>query len=146
MWPRTEFDPGHFTASGFVLSPDQKSVLLILHGKLDRWLQPGGHLESEDISIVDAARREAREETGIGELRLLGSTLMRIDAHQIPRHGDEPPHVHIDLGVGFHAGSPELGPIDEVIDARWVPLDELQAFDVDAALMDGARAVRHAAG
>lgn len=145
MWPRSEFDPGHFTVSAFVLSPDRESLLLVHHQKLGRWLQPGGHFESEDRSIEDAARREVLEETGVSDLRLLGSTLMRIDVHQIPRHEDEPPHLHIDLGIGFHAGSHDIGPIDEVIEARWIPLGELQSFDVDAALMGGAQAVRHAA-
>ena len=36
---RSAFAPGHFTASAFVLSPDERSLLLILHGKLGRWLQ-----------------------------------------------------------------------------------------------------------
>jgi len=145
MWPRSEFEPGHFTASAFVISPNRDALLLIHHRKLGRWLQPGGHLESEDLSVEDAARREVLEETGVSHLRLLDSTLMRIDSHQIPQYGDEPPHLHIDLGVGFHTGSHEIGPIDEVIEARWVPYGELQSFDVDAALMAGAQAVRHAA-
>ena len=145
MWPRSEFDPGHFTVSAFVLSPDRDELLLIHHRKLGRWLQPGGHLESEDFSIENAARREVLEETGVRHLRHLGPTLMRIDSHKIPQYGDEPAHMHIDLGVGFHAESNDIGPIDEVIEARWVPYGELQSFDVDAALMAGARAVRHAA-
>ncbi|MEN8041330.1 MAG: hypothetical protein ABFR95_07475, partial [Actinomycetota bacterium] len=51
MWPRSEFEPGHFTASGFVTSPDGEALLLIHHGKLDRWLQPGGHIDPEDASV-----------------------------------------------------------------------------------------------
>ncbi|MCL1602110.1 MAG: NUDIX domain-containing protein [Actinomycetia bacterium] len=146
MWPRSELDPGHFTASAFVLSPDREEVLLVHHRKLDRWLQPGGHLESEDFSIEDGARREVLEETGVSDLRLLGPALMRIDAHQIPPFEDEPAHMHFDLGVGFHAGSHEIGPIAEVIEARWVRYSELQSFDVDGALTAGAQAVRRAAG
>ena len=145
MWPRSEFDPGHFTVSAFVLSPDREESLLIHHRKLGRWLQPGGHLESKDFSIENAARREVLEETGVSYLRYLGPRLMRIDSHKIPQYGGEPAHMHIDLGVGFHAESHDIGPIDEVIEARWVPYGELQSFDVDAALMAGARTVRPAA-
>ncbi len=57
MWPRTEFDPGHFTASAFVVSVDGDSILLIHHAKLGRWLQPGGHIEVDDASIEGATRR-----------------------------------------------------------------------------------------
>jgi 8-oxo-dGTP pyrophosphatase MutT (NUDIX family) len=141
MWPRTEFDPGHFTASGFVVSPDDSSLLLIHHGKLDRWLQPGGHIEAEDSTVQAAARREIFEETGVGDLHLLGTSLVRIDAHEIPEGGREPAHVHIDLGVGFRAVSLEIGPLDEVNDARWVPLDALLHYDADDALRAGADAV-----
>lgn len=142
MWPRSEFDPGHFTASGFVLSPDRGSLLLIHHGKLDRWLQPGGHIESEDATVEAAARREVHEETGVRGLELVGTTPMRIDAHEIPGHGSEPAHVHIDLGVGFRATSLRIGPLDEVNAARWVGFDDLLSFDVDDALLAGAEAAR----
>jgi 8-oxo-dGTP pyrophosphatase MutT (NUDIX family) len=146
MWLRTEFDPGHFTASGFVVSPDGSSLLLIHHGKLDRWLQPGGHIEAEDTTVQAAARREVLEETGVGDLELLGISLVRIDAHEIPQRGREPVHVHIDLGVGFRATSLEIGPLDEVIDARWVPFDALMHYDTDDALRAGAHAVMLGSG
>ena len=145
MWPRSEFDPGHFTASGFVISPDRDALLLIHHGKLDRWLQPGGHIENHDTTIEAAARREVQEETGVGNLQLVGTALIRIDAHEIPERGSEPGHVHIDLGVGFRATSFEIGPLDEVLDAKWVRFDELARYDVDDALEAGASAVRLAA-
>ncbi len=83
-WPRNEFSPGHFTASGFVGSPDGTSLLLIHHGRLHRWLQPGGHMEAGDATVEAAARREVAEETGIADLVRLGHGLLRIDAHPIP--------------------------------------------------------------
>ena len=146
MWPRTEFDPGHFTASGFVISPDGDSVLLIHHGKLDRWLQPGGHIEAEDMSVEIAARREVIEETGINGLRHVGPGLLRIDAHGIPERGREPHNVPIDPGIGFRALSPGIGPLDGVLDAKWVRFGALARCDVDDALEAGANAVRRAAG
>ena len=58
---RDRFEPGHFTASGFVISPNRKALLLIHHRRLDRWLQPGGHIDSEDASPIAAAIREVAE-------------------------------------------------------------------------------------
>ena len=141
-WHRSEFRPGHFTASGFVASPDGGSLLLIHHGKLDRWLQPGGHFEKVDKSVEDAARREVIEETGAGPLTRVGSMLVRIDAHGIPARGLEPAHTHFDLGVGFQATTTGIGPIDEVLDARWVRFEDLTSYDVDSALLGGARTLR----
>ncbi len=142
MWQRSEFDPGHFTASAFVASSDGSALLLILHGKLDRWLQPGGHFEAGDDTLDEAARREVFEETGLEDLARLGASLVRIDAHPIPARGAEPAHTHIDLAVGYRALTDELGPLDEVIDARWVRFDDLGPFDVDDAVRSGARTLR----
>lgn len=138
-WPRSAFDPGHFTASGFVLSPDRSSLLLVDHPRLKRWLQPGGHFEADDVSIEAAARREIAEETGVVDLTRLGQSLVRIDVHAIPARSDEPQHTHFDLGVGFHAIAWEIGPIDEVLDARWVPLSNLGDYDTDDAVRTSAR-------
>ncbi|GMQ98294.1 MAG: hypothetical protein BMS9Abin17_0801 [Acidimicrobiia bacterium] len=142
MWPRSEFDPGHFTASGFVASPDGTAMLLILHGKLGRWLQPGGHVESGDDTVEDVVRREVSEETGVRDIERLGRSLLRIDAHTIPQHAAEPEHTHIDLGMGFHALDEKIGPLDEVIDARWVRFDELHRYAVDNAVLKGASMLR----
>jgi 8-oxo-dGTP pyrophosphatase MutT (NUDIX family) len=138
MAVRSEFDPGHFTASGFVASPDRSSLLVIQHPKLGRWLQPGGHFECGDASVEEVARREIAEETGVAALTRVGTGLVRIDTHLIPPYGGEPEHVHIDLGVGFVAHTAEIGPIDEVLDARWVPFDGLVGFGLDAAAVGGA--------
>ncbi len=138
MAMRSEFHLGHFTASGFVASPDRLSVLLIEHAKLGRWLQPGGHMEFGDPSVEGAARREIAEETGIASLSRAGTTLVRIDAHAIPPYGSEPGHIHIDLGVGFISRTAVIGPIDGVLDARWVPFAELAGFGLDAAGIGGA--------
>ena len=71
-------DPdGHVTASAVVarsgnvagtgpagLHPPQNfEFLLVFHRKLDRWLQPGGHVEPDDASVFETAVREAREES-----------------------------------------------------------------------------------
>ncbi len=38
-----------FTASAYILHPTESKILLLLHKKLGKWLQPGGHIElSED--------------------------------------------------------------------------------------------------
>lgn len=85
--------------------------------------------------------REVLEETGVGDLTRVSSGLLRIDAHRIPGRGLEPAHTHFDLGIGFLAQSPAIGPIDEVLDARWVRFEDLVTYDVDEALLGGARAL-----
>ena len=137
-YARDAFVPGHFTASGFVRSPDRSAVLLIEHRGLQRWLQPGGHVDPDDPGPLAAAMREIVEETGCADLAPFADGLFGIDVHDIPARHDEPPHRHYDLQFAFQALSGRLDPSDEVAAASWVALDDLSAFGVDPATRKGA--------
>lgn len=129
---RFHFEPGHITASAFVLSPDRGSVALIHHDKLDMWVQPGGHVEPDDQTIEAAAEREVAEEIGLAGLGSLG--LIDVDVHEIPAHGTEPAHQHHDLRFAFVAGSEHLTVGEGVRESRWVPLDDVGQLGPDAGL------------
>lgn len=141
-YARESFQPGHFTASGFVRSPDQTSVLLVEHLRLQRWLQPGGHVDPDDSGPLDAAMREIVEETGCAALDPLTDQLFGIDVHAIPARHDEPPHRHYDLQFAFQARTDRLEPSDEVAAASWVVMDDVSAFGVDGATRKGAERLR----
>lgn len=36
---------GHITASGLILNEDASQTLLVGHKNLNKWLQPGGHID-----------------------------------------------------------------------------------------------------
>jgi 8-oxo-dGTP pyrophosphatase MutT (NUDIX family) len=119
---RSSLEPGHFTASGFVLSPNGRRVLLVHHPKLARWLQPGGHVEPGDTDLAAAARREVIEETGValrGDVR----GILDVDVHAIPARPKEGAHSHFDVRFVFVASDEALSVSPEVLDARWVELD-----------------------
>src|SRR5690606_13622575 len=123
---RDTYEPGHFTASAFVLSPDKKKLLLILHRKLNLWLQPGGHIEPTDKNVIEAARREVMEETGLRALTL-ESSVFDLDVHLIPAWGDSPAHFHHDVRALFVAANLELKASAEVAEARWFDLEKVVA-------------------
>ena len=122
---RSSYAPGHFTASAFVLSPESDSLLLILHGKLGLWLQPGGHVEPGDADMVAAARREVAEEVGLPALELLGEGILDVDIHRIPARKVEPEHEHFDIRFLFRASSRAFVQGSEVAGAKWVALGEI---------------------
>ncbi len=124
---RYTFDPGHVTGSGFVVSPDLQSLLLVKHRKLGWWLQPGGHIEPDDDDVVAAQRREIEEETGLQELEWLG--LFDLDVHRFPARGSEPAHLHFDLRSAFVAGTFDVAAGDGADDIRWFPFDEVPRRD-----------------
>lgn len=126
-WNRLNTSPGHLTASAFVIDPRTSSVALIFHGKLKRWLQPGGHVEKEDLCPLAAARRELLEETGM-ETPHDGWFLLDIDIHWIPERLDMPSHRHYDLRFARILDEdthPSLLAADDAVDALWMPLPSL---------------------
>ncbi len=68
MW--RSCDPGHLTTGLLIVSADRQQVLLTLHHRVGLWLQTGGHCETTDATLVEAALREGREESGIDDLAI----------------------------------------------------------------------------
>lgn len=131
---RDQFTPGHITCTGVALSPDRCRFLLVHHRRLDRWLLPGGHVESEDAQIGDTARREVIEETGAEldpgcEPRLVG-----IDVHGIPGKGSEPYHLHHDLIFAFETRSDRRVCTAEVRDVVWCGTGEFTRYELPSSI------------
>jgi 8-oxo-dGTP pyrophosphatase MutT (NUDIX family) len=128
---------GHLTGSALVVDPADRRVLLMLHAKLRRWFQPGGHADG-DGALPGVAWREATEETGLDGLAVAAPAI-DLDIHHVgPPHG---PHLHLDVRylVVAPAGSTPAGN-HESLDLRWVAVDELPRYDVDDGLLRLARA------
>ncbi|MFK3672330.1 NUDIX domain-containing protein [Leifsonia aquatica] len=73
----------HITASCFVFNPALDQVLLCFHKKGQFWVQLGGHIEPDDITIAAAALREAREESGLDELEIVTSRPLDVNRHAL---------------------------------------------------------------
>ncbi len=138
---RDHFSPGHFTASAFVISPDEQQLLLIHHAKLHLWLQPGGHVEPEDGDLIVAARRELAEEVGIDDAELLGEGIFDLDIHAIPE-GRDPRHHHFDVRYLFRARTHQLTAASDALAARWVALEQVANQNSDASVMRAVSRLR----
>ena len=121
---RRECEPGHVTASTLVLDHAGARALLTLHPRFGRWVQLGGHCEDGDADIVAAARREAVEESGVGDL-WIEPELAAIHVHPVTCSLGIPTR-HLDLQ--FLARAPadaQIALSDESLDLRWWDLDRL---------------------
>lgn len=124
---------GHMTASAWVLDRTHTHAAMIHHRKLDRWLQPGGHVEDGDASWWAASQREVSEEIGLTQFLAQDddSHLFDVDVHAIPARGDVPTHFHYDIRFLFVADIDATGGLalelnaDEAHDCRWFSLIEL---------------------
>jgi 8-oxo-dGTP pyrophosphatase MutT (NUDIX family) len=132
-----EADIRHVTVSAIVVSDNGDAVVLHLHKRLNMWLQPGGHIDAGE-DVIDAALREAREETGLPVRHERdGGVFVHLDAHPGPRG-----HTHFDLR--YLLRSPQLTPApgaSESPQVRWFSWDEAHAI-ADVGLVGALRATQ----
>ena len=132
---------GHLTASAWVVNHDATRGLVLLHAKIGRWLQPGGHADGEP-SLWGVALREATEETGIDGLEIWTEPI-DVDVHLfVNRQQAEPSHLHFDVRyvVRCPPGASPRG--NHESDAlQWVTADRLT--DADLGLDASTRRLAH---
>lgn len=125
---------GHLTGSALVVDAAGERVLVLLHAKLGRWLQPGGHADG-DHELAGVALREASEESGIEGMEVMVPAV-DVDIHVIPARGDEPEHLHLDLRFVVRAplGAEPVGNHESKA-IRWVDFDSLRDLTDEVGLV-----------
>lgn len=133
LFKRSNFD-GHITGSALIIN-DNGEILLLYHNALQKWLQPGGHIDAEDDSVIMGAFREVEEETGLqsNNLELIPAadnlTLFDIDSHPIPANAKkgEDAHVHHDARYLLRVKKEVAINIDELESGgfKWVKLEDI---------------------
>lgn len=122
----------HYTASVWIISKTfPKKILLIHHKKLEKWLQPGGHIERFE-NPLEAAIREVKEETGLDisflrqEVKVVNSDESMLPLpgflmeHVVPSTAGKPAHFHIDISYIVELSEQSLKPqLDEVYEIGW---------------------------
>jgi 8-oxo-dGTP pyrophosphatase MutT (NUDIX family) len=132
---RDHFVPGHLTGSAWVIDRSGTRVLLLHHGKLNRWLQPGGHADG-DFDLARVALRETQEESGLTRLRLVEGGVFDLDIHDIPARGTEPAHLHFDVRYLIEGDIDEpLLLSDESHALEWVELGRLREYTTERSVL-----------
>jgi 8-oxo-dGTP pyrophosphatase MutT (NUDIX family) len=134
---RNQFHPGHITCTAVVLDPPKRRVLLAYHHRLRRWLLPGGHVEADDVTLGDVARREAIEETEVRISRNGESRLVGMDVHGIPANQKkgEPFHLHHDLIFAWAAESDVVTTTEEAPEVVWCAVGKLDRYGVPGSIV-----------
>ena len=120
----------HLTASAVVTNEDETKVLFAYHNIYDSWSWVGGHNDGNP-DLLEVAIKEAKEETGVKNIRAKSDDLVAIDVVHVTNHYKHgafvPDHLH--LNVTYHLIADENDPLrvkeDENSAVRWFDIDEV---------------------
>ena len=87
---------GHITGSAWLVNKNKDKALLLHHRKLNIWVQPGGHADGNS-DVLQVALNEAKEESGIDNIKAIKEEIFDIDIHLIPASVKEETHFHYDI-------------------------------------------------
>lgn len=115
---------------GVVIVNDGK-LLLIKRGaepSLGRWSFPGGVVELGE-SVRDAAVRETKEECGL-DVELVTGLPMDVYDIMVPDENGVLKYHYVLLQFLARPKQGTLKPTTDVTDAKWVPLNEVETYDL----------------
>ena len=119
----------HFTASNWIVNKERTTVLMIYNNIYQSWAWTGGHADG-DSNLLQVALKEATEETGLKNLKLLsngiyGIQIVTVDSH-VKRGKFVPSHLHLDCCFLLEADEEEVLRIkeDENSGVQWIDIDK----------------------
>ena len=120
----------HFTASSWIVNKERTKVLMIYHNIYQSWAWTGGHSDGDE-NLLHVALKEAQEETGLQNLKVLKQDIysleiVTVDCH-IKRGKFVPSHLHLDCCYLFEADENEPLRIkeDENSGVKWIEINKV---------------------
>ena len=126
---------GHFTGSGWIVSPDKRKILMTHHKIINKWLQLGGHADGEG-DLLKEALRESIEESGFREFKVLNETIFDLDIHKIPKTDSEISHFHYDVRFLLEADLSKESIVvsNESYDVAWIPIEGVLELNPETSI------------
>lgn len=120
----------HFTASSWIVNEDFTKVLLIYHNIYNSWSWTGGHAD-DDEDLLHVCLKEATEETGIKNFKVLSNGFFSIESLHVSGHIKKGKYVssHIHLNVTYLLMAKEEDQLmikpDENSGVKWVDVNDV---------------------
>ena len=123
----------HVTASSIIVNRARTKTLMAFHKIYQSWAWTGGHADGE-TDLLHVAMREAQEETGIEQLKLLGNgaaslEILPVWAH-VKRGKAVGSHLHLNVSYLFEADDalPLRVAEDENRAVGWIDIDRMEKY------------------
>lgn len=123
----------HITSSGYIVNKNRDKVLMIYHKIYDSWAWTGGHADG-DSDLLRVAIKEAKEETGLKNVKSLCKDIFSLDVLTVDGHIKRGKYVssHLHLNVTYLLEADEDEELivneDETKGVKWLPIDELGSY------------------
>lgn len=123
----------HFSSSGFIVNKTRDKVLMIHHNIYNAWSWTGGHTDGE-TDFLGVAIREAQEETGVQEVKVLSEGILSLDVLPVPAHIKKgvyvSAHLHLSIAYLVEVDEEELLRVkpDENSGVKWIAIEELDKY------------------
>ena len=130
----------HFTASSWIVNPARTKVLMVYHRLYNAWSWTGGHADGEQ-DLCAVALREAKEETGLRELRLLYNGIFSVQVVAVKAHIKRgafvSAHLHLDCCYLFEASQDAklCCKPDENSAVSWIDIGRVEEASGEAAML-----------
>lgn len=122
----------HITSSGFVVNKNRDKVLMIHHNIYNSWGWTGGHADGE-MDLLQVAIREAKEETGVENIKAITDAIISIDIlpvfSHIKRGKYVAAHLHASIAYLIEADESDRLKIkpDENSGVKWISINEISS-------------------
>lgn len=125
-----ENEVAHLTASAWVVSPDRNHVLMAYHNLYNSWAWLGGHADG-DSDLLRVALKEAREESGIENVRAVSEDFLSVETLCVNGHEKRGRYVpcHLHLNVTYLLEADPAQPLrvrpDENSAVAWIAVEDI---------------------
>ena len=121
---------GHFTSSAFVLNKEKTKILMAYHKIYNSWAWVGGHSDG-DSDLLYVAMKEAKEETGIKNVKSISKDIYSLELINVNGHEKRGKYVgsHVHLNITYLLEADENEEIhikeDENSGVKWITIDKI---------------------
>ena len=120
---------GHVTVSCYIVNKKHNKVLMVYHNIYDSWSWTGGHTDN-DNDLLNVALKEAKEDTGIKDIKPLSKDIFSLEILCVDGHIKKGKYVnsHLHLNITYLLCGNEDDQLlikeDENSNVKWFNIDE----------------------